>query len=316
MEDTNLHIQTPVIFSPVLSEKLQKNIYLKLESLQPTGSYKIRGIGKLCQEEAKKGATEFVSSSGGNAGIAVAYAGKKLGIPVKVFIPETSREIFRTHLYALGADVAIHGYAWDDANQKAQEYLQANGGSFIPPFDHPTLWQGHASLIDELVRDINGFEAIIASVGGGGLACGIMQGLKQNQSQCPELSQVKFIGVETEGTASFKEAIKAGKSIDIGKVNSIATSLGARKVAEQLMNWHSMGNILSTTVEDEVVAKICWQFANDHRVMVEASAAAALSLCYTNHQVIKDFNSLVVVVCGGVGISNEIIQEYKEQFKF
>jgi L-serine/L-threonine ammonia-lyase len=89
-----LHIKTPIIESHYLKSKYNKEVYFKLECLQPPGSFKLRGIGALCQDELKKGAKAFVASSGGNAGIAVAYCGMKLNIPVTVFIPESSNPVF------------------------------------------------------------------------------------------------------------------------------------------------------------------------------------------------------------------------------
>ena len=85
-----LHIETPLIISDILSDLVNKDIRLKLDALQPSGSFKIRGVGFACEYFAHRGAKSFLSSSGGNAGMAVAYAGKKLGIPVKVIVPENN----------------------------------------------------------------------------------------------------------------------------------------------------------------------------------------------------------------------------------
>ena len=104
-----LHIETPLVSSDVLSNLLKKDIRLKLDVLQPSGSFKIRGIGYACEHFANKGAKAFLSSSGGNAGMAVAYAGKKLGIPVKVVVPKTTTARSISILKKDNAEVIVHG---------------------------------------------------------------------------------------------------------------------------------------------------------------------------------------------------------------
>ncbi len=92
MKPEFLHIETPLIESVPLSACVQGNVWLKMDALQPSGSFKLRGIGYACQEYIREGAKSFISSSGGNAGIAVAYAGRKLGMPVTVVVPETTSQ--------------------------------------------------------------------------------------------------------------------------------------------------------------------------------------------------------------------------------
>ena len=107
-----LHIETPLVRSDILSDLVNKDIRLKLDALQPSGSFKIRGIGYACEHHAGRGAKAFLSSSGGNAGMAVAYAGKKLGIPVKVVVPETTTPRSIGLLEEDNAEVIIHGTSW------------------------------------------------------------------------------------------------------------------------------------------------------------------------------------------------------------
>src|SRR5882757_6352128 len=104
-----LHIKTPVIQSQTLKTLYGQDVSFKLESLQPSGSFKLRGIGRLCQQELAKGAQSFVASSGGNAGVAVAYSGMKLGVPTTVFIPSSSNSIYIKAIESFGAKVIIAG---------------------------------------------------------------------------------------------------------------------------------------------------------------------------------------------------------------
>ena len=126
-----LHIETPLLNSRALSLHSERAIWLKLEALQPPGSFKIRGIGLACEEYARRGASRFISSSGGNAGIAVAYAGRQLGIPVIVVVPETTSARARALIAQEGAEVIVHGAAWQEANALAQSMLSKRKASAV-----------------------------------------------------------------------------------------------------------------------------------------------------------------------------------------
>ncbi|XP_040982193.1 serine dehydratase-like isoform X2 [Aquila chrysaetos chrysaetos] len=132
------HIISPTLESLPLSRAAGTKVYMKLENIQPTGSFKIRGIGRLCQEAAKKGCRRFVCSSGGNAGLAAAYAAKKLGLPVTVVVPSTTGPTTVRKLEELGAEVEVSGQVWDEANKRALELAQTEGWVSIHPFDHPS----------------------------------------------------------------------------------------------------------------------------------------------------------------------------------
>jgi L-serine/L-threonine ammonia-lyase len=166
-----LHIQTPLILSNALSKLSGNEVWLKLDALQPSGSFKNRGVGFACEEYARKGARRFVSSSGGNAGLAVAYAARMLKLPAVVVVPETTSENAKKLLALEGAEVIVHGASWQEANELAQSMLMSTD-AFIHPFDNPLLWQGHASMIDEIAATDLKPDAVILSVGGGAQSLG------------------------------------------------------------------------------------------------------------------------------------------------
>jgi L-serine/L-threonine ammonia-lyase len=157
-----LHIETPLFESQALSIQAGRSVWLKLEALQPPGSFKIRGIGFACQEYARLGATRFISSSGGNAGIAVAYAGRYLAIPVVVVVPETTTERAKKLIQQEGAEIVVHGSSWQEANALAVSMIRETD-AFLHPFDDPLLWQGHATMIDEIARSGMKPDAIVNS---------------------------------------------------------------------------------------------------------------------------------------------------------
>ena len=121
----HLHLETPLVESLVLSRRVSQRVWLKMEALQPCGSFKARGIGFACQRYVSRGCRRLISSSGGNAGLAVAFAGRKLGAPVTVVVPHTTRERARRLLRDEGAEVLVFGQSWQEAHEHAQTLLDA-----------------------------------------------------------------------------------------------------------------------------------------------------------------------------------------------
>ncbi len=307
MNDIPLHIQTPLIDSMPLHARTGKTIYLKMECYQPAGSFKIRGLGCLCQKAVTSGIGHLVSSSGGNAGYAVAYAGRQLNVPVTVIVPETTPEPVQKRIESEGATVQVHGKVWDEAHTYALTYCERINGAYIPPFDHPVIWEGHATLIDELVTQCSKPDAIILSVGGGGLLCGVVQGLHNNG-----WDNLPVMAVETEGAASLAASVSAGKLVALDSIDSIATSLGAKRVATKAFEWTRQHPISTITVSDKNAVNASRAFANDHRVLVEPACGASLSLIYDQSDAVKEAKSVVVIVCGGIGVSIKTLTEWEQ----
>jgi L-serine/L-threonine ammonia-lyase len=302
-----LHIKTPVVQSRRLGLLAEKTVWLKLDALQPSGSFKLRGIGAACEAYARQGKTRFVSSSGGNAGLAVAYAGRLLDIPVTVVIPKSTPALARTLLEQEGATVIVHGAAWAEANELAQSLLDETT-AFLHPFDDPLMWSGHATMIDEVVRDHVTFDCVIVSVGGGGLLSGVVQGLDRNG-----LGQTPIIAVETAGADSLAQAIKAGHPVSLPAITSVATSLGASRVADNAFKVTRTHDVRSVVISDLEALDACEQFLRDHRLVVEPACGASLSVIYSpqRREVLAGFKSPLVVVCGGATAPLEQIREWR-----
>ena len=302
-----LHISTPLIESTPLSQAAGRSVWLKLEALQPCGSFKLRGIGLACEHYAQKGARRFVSSSGGNAGLAVAYAGHKLKIPVAVVVPATTSERAKDLLRQQGAEVTVHGASWQEANALAQSML-TDADAFIHPFDNPLLWTGHASMVDEVAATGNKPDAVVLSVGGGGLLAGVMEGLKRNG-----WTDVPVVAVETHGAASLHAAMQARARVTLDTIASIATSLGARQVCEQAFALSRNGLVRSALVSDKEAVAGCTQFLDDHRLLVEPACGAALAVAYGHAPVLADFKKVLVIVCGGATATADNLRQWTQQ---
>ncbi len=291
-----LHINTPLIESRPLGAVAHCTIHLKLDALQPCGSFKLRGVGHACETHRANGAEKFISSSGGNAGLAVAYAGRKLGVPVTVVVPETTTERAKELLLLEGAEVIVHGSSWQEANEFTQTLIKPTD-AFIHPFDDPLLWTGHATLIDEVAQAGQKPDAVVLSVGGGGLLCGVIEGLHRN-----DWRDVPVIAVETEGAASFRAATLAGKPVEIEKISSVATSLGAKRVCDQAVRYFASHAIKSLIVSDHDALDACERFLFDHRVLAEPACGAALAVAYRG-TALSQYQNVLMVVCGGATAS-------------
>jgi L-serine/L-threonine ammonia-lyase len=309
-----LHIHTPLIESFPLSERTGRRISLKMENLQPAGSFKIRGIGLLCEQGKRDGLQHFVSSSGGNAGYAAAYAGRRLGVQTTVFVPETTPPDARRKIASQGAEVKAVGSVWDEADKEAVAFSRKVDGLYISPFDHPLIWEGHATIIDEVARDIASAaeemdkpDAVVLSVGGGGLLCGVIEGLQRNGWQ-----DVAVLAVETEGTASLAASLRQGCLVTLDRITGVATSLGAKTVARGAFERARQYPVQSVVVSDAEAIDACVRFADEHRCLVEPACGASLALAYNRPETLANYDAIVIVVCGGIGITLEKIRQWKE----
>lgn len=304
MQTLGLHIPTPLIESRALSLRTGCDVWLKMDALQPSGSFKLRGVGLACQTHAQRGARRFVSSSGGNAGIAVAYAGRQLGLPVVVVVPQTTSVRARELIEMQGAELTVHGASWQEANELAQSMLGPTD-AFIHPFDDPLLWQGHSTLVDEVAQAAvtTGWvpDMVALSVGGGGLLCGVLQGLQRNG-----WGHVPVLAAETEGADSLSQALAAGERITLPVITSVATSLGARQVCQQAFDLARQQPVCPVVVTDAAALAACRTFLDDHRVLVEPACGAALAALDVLPSAFADAErppSVLVVVCGGVAVT-------------
>lgn len=299
-----LSIKTPLIQSLVLSQLNQCHVWLKMEALQPSASFKQRGISHACQKYFEQGAQRFISSSGGNAGLAVAYTGRQLGLPVTVVVPETTAQRARELIAQQGAEVIVHGASWTEANALAQSLLTQQD-VFIHPFDHPLLWEGIIPMIDEVIADGVTPDAVVLSVGGGSLLSGVAAGLKKHG-----LAHIPIYAVETQGTASLHASIVAKQHVELDQVSGIATTLAAKKVCQNAFEVSQALEVRSLVVSDQDTVDACLKFVDDHRILVEPACGATLSVLYDQAIQFKPTDQVLVIVCGGAGITLETLQAF------
>ena len=327
-------METPLVESSVLSKIAGCRIFLKLENLQPSASFKARGIGNLVLESVREQESSpqddrplhFYSSSAGNAGLACVTAAKSLGYASSVVVPLSTDEAMVTRLKAAGANEVIpHGESWYFADQYLRETVipaaEARGekGVYIHPFDNPAIWEGASTMVEEMQKQMPEGEkpdAIVCSVGGGGLFSGIMMGL----DRVGWGEDVKVLPVETLGADSLAQSLQIGELTTLPAITSIAASLGAIRVADNAFKQAQRDNVTSVVLEDAEACAACWRFLDDERILVEPACGASIALAYDGR--LKDClptfgteSKIVIVVCGGSKISLDVLNKYREKYQ-
>jgi len=304
----HLHIETPVHQNAAINNRLNKNIYLKMDCYQPSGSFKLRGIGALCQHALESGKQTIVSSSGGNAGYSAAYAARQLGLDAVVVMPENAPETARERIRGEGAEVIVKGAVWDEADAYARQLADERNGAYIHPFDNAVVWTGHSTLIDEAVKQCPQPDVVVVSVGGGGLMVGVVEGMQRHG-----WTDVPVLAIETEGAASFGESIRTGQHVKLERITSIAHTLGALKVTPKAIEWAQQHPITPVQVTDASAVNACLRFADDMRVVVEPACGASLSLIYDNVHHLDGYQNVLVIVCGGAGVMMEQLLRWSRE---
>ena len=304
---------TPLLESMPLSELAGCRVLLKMETNQPSGSFKDRGMAYMCSTLKERGATSLICSSGGNAGHAVAAMGRRLGMQVKVIVPTTTKKIMLDKIASQGAEVQVHGENWNAADELARELVASDpAAEYIPPYEHELLWHGHSSLVDEIVGAGERPGAIVASVGGGGLLNGVYLGLQRHGMGSGEAA-TRVVSAETDGANCFAAAFAAGAPTRLEAIRSVATSLGALQCSPTTLRLSSEVPTTACTVSDREALEACAFLLDEHRVLVEPACGAAVALLRSERHraVFAGLESVVVVVCGGSGVNWDIMEQWR-----
>ncbi|OBT70393.1 hypothetical protein VE03_00155 [Pseudogymnoascus sp. 23342-1-I1] len=320
--------ETPCIESRALSQVAGCRIFLKLDHLQPSGSFKSRGIGHLIAlASTRTTRPHFFCSSGGNAGLACATACLTLSHPCTIVVPSTTMAFMVAKLRALGATVHQAGRNWKEADTYMRETVMGRSTEgeevYVPPFDHPDIWEGASSLVPELEAQMKaegGYDGVICSVGGGGLLVGIADGLRA----AGRTKQVGILAVETEGAASLAASLEAGRNTTLEGITSIATSLGCVRVADRAYEVALQEGVQVAVLSDAQAAMGCVHLADMERVLAEAACGVSVAACFDG-SVRRGLGrgcgdeewaakKVVVVVCGGSIVSTRLLEEYREKY--
>jgi L-serine/L-threonine ammonia-lyase len=238
-------------------------------------------------------------------------------------------------LRAAGATQVIqHGAHWSEADRHLREVVMQAAASqgeqpvYVPPFDHPDVWQGHSSLVHELAvqfveQDIHSPpDLIVCSVGGGGLLNGMVQGIDAQGEAWK--TRTKILAMETAGADALAQSLAAGKRVTLPAITSLATSLGAVQVCERTFELAERcrisGMLHNAVLTDAEAAMGCWRFADDERMLVELACGVSLAVCYGKRleailgRPITPEEKVVIVVCGGSAVSVDVVETWRKQY--
>jgi threonine dehydratase len=302
-------IKTPLVFSHSLSRKYGCNIFLKREDLQVVRSYKLRGaynmMSSLTKEQLQKG---VVCASAGNHAQGFAYSCKKLGVTGVVFMPiiTPQQKVQQTKFFGEGfIQIQLVGDTFDDCSVAAQEYTESNGMTFIPPFEHPRIIEGQATVGVEILDELSKVDYLFIPVGGGGLSSGVGSYFKTFSPQ------TRIIGAEPEGAPSMKAAFEAGYPVTLEHIDRFVDGAAVKRVGE--LTYSICRNVLDEMhlVPEGKVCSTILKLYNEDALVVEPAGALSIASLDAYSTDIKGKN----VVCIVSGSNNDIdrMQEIKER---
>ncbi|MBB5120982.1 threonine dehydratase [Streptomyces eurocidicus] len=247
-------------------------VRLALEFTQHTGSFKARGAHNFLAAHREAGARPAAGvtiASGGNAGLACAWAARRHGVPATVFLPATAPRVKADRLRGYGADVRLVGAEYAEALAACEEFAAATGALAGHAYDHPLIAAGAGTLVDEIRRAVPGLDTVVVSVGGGGLFAGVATAARRHG--------VRTVAVEPENCRALHAALEAGRVVDVAVDSVAADSLGARRVSPMALAAARHDDVTSVLVPDAEIVRVRRALWDDRRLAVEHAAATALA---------------------------------------
>jgi len=286
--------KTPLDYSTTFSKLTGCNVYLKLECLQKTGAFKVRGaynkIFSLSYEQKLRG---VVTASAGNHAQGVAYSSKILGIKCTVVMPVNASPAKVAATRSYGAEIVFHGNMYDNALEKALEIAEKENKVFIHAFDDEHVIAGQGTIGIEILEDLPDVDAVIMPVGGGGLASGIAIAIKSKKPN------VKIIGVQTKAFPAIKETLEKNRIVEISNGFTIADGIAVKKpgnITLEILRKY-MDDI--GLVDDEQIVKTMFLLMERSKLVIEPAGAVGLAyLLNEGNEKLKD-KKVVVVLSGG-----------------
>lgn len=278
-------------------------LFLKCESLQPGGAFKIRGaynmVARLTGEQRRRG---VVTYSSGNHGQAMALAARELGAPAVVVMPETAPQIKVDGARAFGAEVIFAGTTSVERRLRAEQEAEARGLTMVPPFDHEWIIAGQGTLGLEILEQCPSVETVLVPVGGGGLLAGVGAAIKHTRPS------TRVVGVEPAGAAAMKASLEAGYAVTLPTTASVADGLMPVRPGD-LTYAHAREFVdeIVTVDDDAIIDAVLWLFESAE-IVAEPSGAATVAAALAG----AAKGATVAIVSGG-NIDMEKLQQWRRQ---
>ena len=300
--------RTPLVLSRPLSERFDAEVYLKLETLQPTGAFKLRGatnmIAALLERDGRDALARGVTTaSTGNHGRAVAYAASRLGVPAVICLSRLVPANKVAAIEALGAQVRQVGASQDEAFMEVARLVEQEGMTLIPPFDDPLIAAGQGTIGVELLEDLPELDRVIVGLSGGGLLGGIGAAIKGVRPAA------RVSGVSLAEGAAMHASLTAGYPVEVDEVESLGDSLGGGigldnrctfELVKQVMDDHCQ-------VSERAIARAMVDLLEHDKILVEGAAAVGLAAMAQGHLDVR--GERVVLVLSGNGVSLDTLDQ-------
>ena len=296
---------TTLLHSKSFSRMADANIYLKLENMQTTGAFKVRGaynkLANLSQEEREKG---VVAASAGNHAQGVAFSATKLGMQSTIFMPIFTPPLKVLATKGYGANVVLMGDSFDDAFAGSQEYAKEHNATYIHPFNDPLIIAGQGTIGLEVYEQIPDVDAIIVPIGGGGLIAGIAMAIKEMNPK------VKVIGVNAAGAASMVGSLKANEIITLPSVSTIADGIAVKTPGNLTFDLVQKYVDDVVTVTDTEIAHTAYLMLQRAKILAEPAGVTSVAAALFKKANLK--GNVVPVVSGG-NINMQILEQIIEK---
>ena len=285
--------RTPLERSRTFSERTGADVRLKMEHLQRTGAFKIRGatnkIALLDEAEREAG---VVAASAGNHAQGVALAATRAGVDSTIVMPEYApiSKINATRSY--GAEVVLHGIDYDAATGRAHEIEREEGRTYVHAFDDPAVMAGQGTIGLEIAEQCPEVDTVAVPIGGGGLIAGIATAIKA-------LTDARVIGVQAEGAASAAESLRKGEVVERDSVDTIADGIATRKIGEETFEVIKARVDEVVTVSDAEIANALTSLLERSKTLVEGAGAVPLAAVIEERFEYDEAETIVPTLCGG-----------------
>jgi threonine dehydratase len=285
--------RTPMISAELDKAPLPGHVLLKLECLQVTGSFKARGalntLRSLAPAEISR---SIITASGGNHGLAVAYAGYVAKTAATIYLPTNVPAAKIAKLEAWGATVVVGGDVWDDANRAALAKAAEDGLTYIHPFADPRVIAGQGTLGLELLEQAPDLDTVLVAIGGGGLISGVALALKAMKPA------IKVIGIEPTGAPTLYESVRAKHLVELKRIDTVAGTLAPRATSVinlEIVSKHVDEIFLVSDDHMRDAARWLWF---EHGVAAELSGAASVAALLSGRYKPREGERVCALVCG------------------
>jgi len=287
----------PLYYSNNFSEPYKANIYFKMENLQRTGSFKLRGALNAILKNYDKCKNGVITASAGNHAQGVAFGCNLLSIPAVIVMPEITPLVKVENTKRYGAEVILHGKSYDDAYMKALSIAKNRNLFFVHPFNDEDVIDGQATIAYEILKEKEDIDTIVIPIGGGGLISGISKFVKNVNSR------INIIGVQAENAASMYNAVKKGNIVKLTNSNTIAEGIAVKEAGDITFEHCKKYVDDIILVSENEIAYAILQYIEKSKLVVEGAGAAPLATILSNKLSVEGKNVVLILSGGNIDVN-------------